>query len=63
MEEAEKEIITYERKKPEKEKNKAMRTALPEHLRREEEIIEPEGIDESWIRIGEEVTELLEFKT
>ncbi len=62
MEQAEKEIITYERKKPEKEKNKALRTALPEHLRREEEIIEPEGIDDNWIRIGEEVTELLEFK-
>lgn len=62
MKEAEKEIITYERKKPEKEKNKAMRTTLPEQLRREEEIIEPEGIDENWVRIGEEVTELLEFK-
>lgn len=62
MEEAEKEIITYERKKPENEKNKALRTALPEHLRREEEIIEPEGIDENWIRIGEEVTEVLEYK-
>ncbi len=35
---------------------------LPEHLRREEEIIEPEGIDENWVRIGEEVTEQLEHK-
>jgi transposase len=60
MEEAEKEIITYERKKPEKEKNKALRTALPAHLRREEEIIEPVGIDENWVKIGEEVTEVLE---
>ena len=62
MEEAEKEIITYERKKPEKEKNKAFRTALPEHLRREVEIIEPEGIDQNWVWIGEEVTEVLEHK-
>jgi len=62
MEEAQKEIITYERKKPDKEKNKPLRTALPEHLRREEEIIEPEGIDDNWVRIGEEVTEVLEHK-
>jgi len=35
---------------------------LTEDLRREEEIIEPEGIDENWVRIGEEVTEQLEHK-
>jgi transposase len=35
---------------------------LPEHLRREEEVVEPEGIDENWTRIGEEVTEILEHK-
>ena len=35
---------------------------LPEHLRREQEIIEPEGIDDNWTRIGEEVTEILEHK-
>jgi transposase len=59
---AAKEIITYERKKPEKVKKQPVRMPLPEHLRREEEIIEPEGIDENWIRIGEEVTEILENK-
>ena len=60
--EAAKEIITYERKKPEKIKKQPVRMPLPEHLRRQEEIIEPEGIDEGWTRIGEEVTEILEHK-
>jgi transposase len=61
MEEAEKEIISYERKKPEK-KNKPVRLPLPDHLRRETEVIEPEGIDQNWVRIGQEVTEILEHK-
>jgi transposase len=56
------EIITYERKKPEHAKKQPVRLPLPEHLRREEEIIEPDGIDENWVRIGEEVTEQLEHK-
>ncbi|HYW97250.1 MAG TPA: IS66 family transposase [Bacteroidales bacterium] len=61
IEEAEKAIISYERKKPEK-KKKPIRLALPDHLRRETEVIEPEGIDENWVRIGQEVTEILEHK-
>ena len=60
--EAEKEVISYERNKPKKEKKQAVRMPLPEHLRRETEIIEPEGIDENWIRINEEVTEVLNLK-
>lgn len=56
------EIITYKRNKPEPTKKQPVRLPLPEHLRREEEIIEPEGIDENWVRIGEEVTEQLEHK-
>ncbi len=60
--EADKEIISYERQKPAKEKKKAVRLPLPEDLRREEEIIEPEDKDENWVRIGEEVTEVLEHK-
>ncbi len=60
-EEAEKEIITYERKKPEK-KGTPKRVSIPEDLRREVEIIEPEGIDEAWVKIGEEITEILEYK-
>ena len=55
-------IITHNRRKPEHAKKQPVRLPLPEHLRREEEIIEPEGIDENWVRIGEEVTEQLEHK-
>jgi transposase len=58
---AEKEIITYEREKPNT-KKKPVRLPLPDHLRREEEIIEPEGIDQNWVQIGEEITEVLEHK-
>jgi len=56
------EIDTYKRNKPEHTKKQPVRLPLPEDLRREEEIIEPEGIDENWVRIGEEVTEQLEHK-
>jgi transposase len=60
--EAAKEIITYERTKPEKIKKQPVRMPLPENLRRQEETIEPVGIDSNWTRIGEEVTEILEHK-
>jgi len=56
------EIITYKRTRVEREKKQPVRMPLPEHLRREVEVIEPEGIDENWVRIGEEVTEQLEHK-
>jgi transposase len=62
VKEAAKEIISYERKKPEQAKKQPIRLPLPDYLRREEETIEPEGIDEDWVRIGEEVTEILEHK-
>lgn len=62
IKEAEKEIISYERSKPEKPKKHPVRLPLPDSLRREEEVIEPEGIDENWVRIGEEITEVLEHK-
>jgi transposase len=62
IKEAEKEVISYERKKPEKEKKQPVRLSLPSDLRREDEIIEPGGIDENWVKIGEEVTEILEHK-
>jgi transposase len=61
IEKAAKEIISYERKKPDNKKI-PVRVALPDHLRRETEVIEPEGIDENWERIGQEVTEILEHK-
>jgi transposase len=62
IKEAAKEIVSYQRRKAEKEKRQPVRLPLPDDLRREEEVIEPEGIDENWIRIGEEVTEVLEHK-
>jgi transposase len=62
IKEAEKELIEYERRKPEKEKHKAVRLPLPDHLRRETEVIEPEDIQDTWVRIGVEVTEILEHK-
>lgn len=62
IKEAQEEIISYKRQKPEREKKQPVRLPLPEDLRREEETIEPEGIDQNWVRIGEEVTEVLEFK-
>jgi len=62
IKQAEKEIVSYERNKPEKPKKKPVRLPLPDDLRRVEEVIEPEGIDENWVRIGEEVTEILEHK-
>lgn len=61
IEKAAKEIISYERKKPDN-KKMPVRVALPDHLRRETEVIEPEGIDENWECIGKEVTEILEHK-
>mgnify|MGYP001800962812 CR=1 FL=1 len=59
--EAQIETVTYQREKTAK-KGKAKRLLLPAHLRREEEIIEPEGLDrEHSSKIGEKVTEVLEY--
>jgi len=60
IEQAEKEIISYERTKPEKQKKQPVRLPIPDDIRREEEIIVPEGIDENWVCIGEEITDVLE---
>ena len=51
--------ITYDRRSK-KEKQSPVRALLPAHLPREEEIIEPEELEEGSKKIGEEVTELLE---
>ncbi len=53
-----KEKITYEREKPSKH---AGRNKLPENLPVEEEIIEPADLNEGMVKIGEEVTEILEY--
>jgi transposase len=53
--------VTYQRDKPEK-KGNAKRLLLPDHLPRKEYILEPEGIDtEISIRIGEKISEVLEY--
>ena len=53
-----KEKITYEREKPSKH---AGRNKLPENLPVVEEIIEPEEVTEDMVKIGEEITEILEY--
>jgi len=55
------EEITYSRKKAEKEKQKAIRAKIPSHLPRVEEVIEPKNIEEGSKKIGEEITEVLEY--
>ncbi len=62
IEESEKPVeeISYKRKKPEN-KKKPLRTELPAHLPRKEEVIEPENIPQGAKKIGEAVTELLKF--
>lgn len=63
MREEELQQISYQRKKTNKdEKSGHGRTPLPTHLRREEIIIEPEELPEGSKKIGEEVTEILEYK-
>ncbi len=53
-----KEKITYEREKPSKH---AGRNKLPENLPVVEEIIEPEDLSEDMVKMGEEITEILEY--
>lgn len=43
-------------------KKRPVRPDFPEHLHREEEIIEPQSIPPRAVRIGESVTEILEYK-
>ena len=56
------ETITYTRNKPNKEKKQPLRTELPAHLERRAEVIEPENIPENAKKIGEAVTEILEYE-
>jgi len=61
--EKEQEEITYTRTKPEpSEKKHPLRAELPAHLPRKEEVIEPENIPEGAKKIGEAVTEILEYE-
>ena len=59
-EEVKEEKISYKRQK--KNKKKPIRMALPAHLPREEEVIEPENVPENAKKIGEAITEILEYK-
>lgn len=52
--------ITYQRRNP-KPKKQPLRLELPSHLPRREEVIIPENLPEGAIRIGEAVTELLDY--
>ena len=54
-----KEKITYERQKPSKHTG---RNKLPENLPVVEQIIEPEHVTEDMVKIGEEITEILEYR-
>lgn len=60
-EEPQSEQVSYTRKKAEKEKQKAIRAKIPSHLPRVEEVIEPQNIVEGSKKIGEEITEILEY--
>jgi len=59
--ERETEQITYTRNKSDNKKGAAIRLALPAHLHREEHIIEPEEDITGARKIGEVVTEVLEY--
>lgn len=59
--EKETEQITYTRNKTDNKKGSAIRLALPAHLYREEHIIEPEEDITGARKIGEVVTEILEY--
>lgn len=59
-EQPETEQISYTRKKPKK-KGKAVRLELPAHLPRQAETIEPENLAEGAKKIGEVITEILEY--
>lgn len=58
----EKHTITYQRDKKKPKKEKPVRTVIPSHFPRVEEIVEPKNIPQGAVKIGEEVTELLEIK-
>ncbi len=55
-----KEEITYTRNKPEP-KNHPLRLELPAHLPRKIEVIEPEALPEGAKKIGENITEVLDY--
>ena len=59
--EQEKQTVTYQRKKRQ-ENIKPVRQSIPDHLPRVEHVIKPEGDLSAYEKIGEEVTEELEYQ-
>lgn len=57
-----KQKISYERSTPGPDKNKPVRSELPASLPRIEETIEPDPLPEGAQKIGEEISEILEYK-
>ena len=60
--ELEKHTVVYQREKAKNKKEQPIRSAIPAHFPRVEEIIEPDNLDPNAVKIGEEITELLEIK-
>ena len=63
--EPEQEKISYERKKNKGQQEKPKhpgRHAFPDHLPRNQVILEPKEVKEGWVKIGEEVSEQLEYQ-
>ena len=56
-----KQQITYERTKPAKKITPHGRSPLPAHLEREDIIIEPSDLTDDMVKIGEDITEVLEI--
>ena len=56
----EKQTISYTKEKKSA-KKQPVRLALPAHLPREEEVLEPEGKQENAVKLGEAITEILEY--
>jgi transposase len=61
VEQKQQQQITYNRNKPE-EKKHPLRTELPAHLPRIDEVIEPQNLPAGAKKIGEIITEVLNFK-
>ena len=56
------EFETVTRKKPETKKQQPLRMEIPAHLPRRTEVIEPENLPEGSKKIGELITEVLEYE-
>lgn len=54
--------VTYTRSTSKKDKKHPLRAPLPPHLPRREEIINPDNIPENAKKIGENITEILEYE-